>query len=255
MKNNHGSIGLMYHGTPTSHPVANYSLQASLFERHIIYLKRNGWYFAKISELLQSKSLSPKTVGLTFDDGYADNFENAYLPLIEHNIKATWFITTDYIGKHAKWMGPHSEQTKILSANQLQEMSAAGMEIGSHTCSHPDLSKLPFEKQLDELIRSKHILEDLLQKPITGFAYPFGKYNEDTLKAVNAAGYKWACSTRSGWFKKDDNPLLIRRVTIFSDDTTAVLARKLMFADNDVSWKKLTHYYMQRLKTKFSNIK
>ncbi|HBA65905.1 MAG TPA: polysaccharide deacetylase family protein [Methylococcaceae bacterium] len=249
--NNHKLITLMYHGTPTASPITNYSLRACLFQRHLAYLKNNGWHFVKVSELLEDKNFPPKTIVLTFDDGYADNFENAFLPLIENGMKATWFIVTDCIGKHAQWMPPPSEQTKMLSANQIREMSDAGMEIGSHTCSHRDLSQLPFQQQLDELTRSKHKLEDLLQKPITGFAYPFGRYNEDTLKAVSAAGYEWACSTRSGWHNKNESPLLIRRVTIFAGDTTAVLERKLMFADNDVSWKKIAHYYAQRLKAKF----
>lgn len=250
--NNHKSITLMYHGTPTASPITNYSLQASLFQRHLTYLKKNRWDFAKISDLLKDKHLPPQTATLTFDDGYADNFENAFLPLVENGMKATWFITTDCIGKYAQWMGPPSEQTKMLSADQLREMSDAGMEIGSHTCSHPDLPQLSFQQQLDELTRSKQLLEDLLQKPVTGFAYPFGRYNEDTLKALQAAGYQWACSTRSGWFKKEDNPFLIRRVTVFSGDTSSVLARKLNFADNDVSLKKLASYYLQRLKTKLT---
>ncbi len=168
-------------------------------------------------------------------------------------MKATWFITTDCIGKHAGWMGPPSEQTKMLAADQLREMSAAGMEIGSHTCSHPDLSTLSLQQQTLELSESKHLLEDLLQTSVTGFAYPYGRYNEESLTAIKAAGYHWACSTRSGRFDKEQNPLLIRRVTIFSGDTPAVLARKLTFADNDVSWKKLASYYTQRLKSKFSS--
>ncbi|MBE0437650.1 MAG: polysaccharide deacetylase family protein [Methylomicrobium sp.] len=253
MNHNRGPICLMYHGTPTAYPITNYSLKSSLFKSHLNFLKTNVSHFAKVSELLQSQRLPPKSVALTFDDGYANNFENAFLPLIENNMKATWFITTDCIGKYAEWMGPPSEQTKMLSADQLREMSDAGMEIGSHTCSHPDLSQLSFKQKLEELTRSKQLLEDLLQKPVTGFAYPFGRYNEDTLKAVRAAGYEWACSTRSGWFKKEDDPLLIRRVTIFSGDTPSILARKLCFADNDVSLTKLATYYLQRLKTKLTN--
>ena len=245
-------IVLMYHGTPTATPRANYSLKASLIQRHLTYLKKNGWHLVKVSELLQDKVFPRKTVALTFDDGYADNFENAFFPLVDNGMTATWFISTDCIGNHAEWMGPHSEQTKMLSSDQLRQMSDAGMEIGSHTCSHPDLSKLTFQQQTHELYESKNILEEILKKPVNGFAYPFGRYNEDTLKAVSEAGYEWACSTRSGWFNKTDSPFLIRRVTIFTGDTADVLARKLIFADNDVSWKKIAHYYSLRLKAKFT---
>ncbi|MBL1264989.1 polysaccharide deacetylase family protein [Methylomicrobium sp. RS1] len=251
MKSKQSPIVLMYHGTTNNYPVSKYSIQASQFKKHLIYLRKNGWHTVCLSELCTPDDLPDKTVALTFDDGYADNFENAFLPLLENNMKATWFITTDGIGKHAEWMGPPSEQTKMLTASQLSEMSAAGMEIGSHTCSHPDLSQATFEQQARELSESKQLLEALLQKPVKGFAYPFGRYNEESLTAITATGYDWACSTRSGWFDKEPNPLLIRRVTIFADDTAAILARKLAFADNDVSWKKMANYYSQRLKAKF----
>lgn len=246
-------ISLMYHGTPKGKPFSQYSIYSTQFNKHIKFFKKNNWHLITLTELQKQSDLLNNQLAVTFDDGYADNFENAFLPLIENGMKATWFITTDCIGKYAQWMGSPSEQTKMLSADQIREMSDAGMEIGSHTCSHPDLSLLPFQQQSDELTRSKHLLEDLLHKPITGFAYPFGRYNEDTLKAVRVAGYEWACSTRSGWFKKEDDPLLIRRVTIFSGDTSSVLARKLSFADNDVSLTKLADYYLQRLKTKLTN--
>jgi peptidoglycan/xylan/chitin deacetylase (PgdA/CDA1 family) len=240
----------MYHGTPKHPPISNYSIPAAQFYRHLTYLKKNGWHTTSISDLLKSSNLPDKTVALTFDDGYADNYENAFLPLLEKNMKATWFITTDCIGRHAKWMGQPSSQTQMLTTGQLREMSAAGMEIGSHTCSHPDLSTLSFQQQKQELSKSQHVLEDLLQTFVTGFAYPYGRYNEESLTAAKEVGYHWACSTRSGWLHKEQNPLLIRRVTIFAGDTTAVLARKLIFADNDVGWKKMVAYYGTRLKGK-----
>ena len=241
-----GPIVLMYHGTTFGKPSSEYSIEARLFKKHIAYLADNGWQTRLIKDLACPELLTPKTVIITFDDGYADNFEGAFLPLVEHNMKATWFITTDCIGKYAVWMGPKSMETRMLDDQQLREMSHQGMEIGSHTCSHPDLGRLPYAEQLEQVRASKEHLESLLDSSVHSFAYPYGRYNTESLIALKKVGYQFACSVRSGWSLKGSDFLTIRRVTVFSGDTPSILARKLAFADNDVSWRKLFGYYLKR---------
>lgn len=243
-------IVLMYHATPLNNPKSRYSIRADRFSKHLDYLKKQAWHTALFNELNRPKSLPNKTVLLTFDDGYADNYENAFLPLLDHDMKATWFITTDCIGEHALWMGDKTAETRMLSSNQLKEMNQQGMEIASHTCSHPDLSTLPYSNQLKELKQSKETLESIISEKISSFAYPYGRYNQDSIKAVEQTGYTQACSVRSGFYRNNENPFLIRRVTIFDTDTVSTLARKLIFAENDVSWSHLSHYYLQRIKHK-----
>ena len=240
----------MYHGTPKSQPLSKYSIRADRFNAHLRYLKKQGWHTALFRELHAISALPEKTVVLTFDDGYADNFEGAFLPLVKNNMKATWFITTDCIGKHAHWMGPPSTQTQMLTAEQILQMEKAGMEIGSHTCSHPDLTTLSYQQQQDEMTQSKQILEAITHGKISSFAYPYGRYNDDSIAAAKAADYQLACTASPGWFGSEKNPLLVRRITIFANDSVSTLARKLAFADNDVSWKKMTRYYYQRIKDK-----
>lgn len=243
-------IVLMYHGTPDTKPSTQYSIQAKKFVAQLKYLKKNGWHTALIKDLKEPNKLSDKTVLLTFDDGYADNYYGAFHPLLEFDMKATWFITSNCIDKHAHWMGAETNETKILSGLQLKNMVQQGMEIASHTCSHPDLSTLAYSKQFEELKQSKKTLESILTSEIVSFAYPYGRYNQETLMATKQAGYNLACSTRSGFYQSTDNPLLIRRVTIFDTDTVSTLARKLVFADNNVSWNHLSRYYWQRLKNR-----
>lgn len=240
----------MYHGTPKSSPSSQYSIQTGKFISHIKYLKKNGWHTALVKDLIKPNELPDKTILLTFDDGYADNYQGAFLPLLELEMKATWFITTHCIDKHAQWMGNDSEETRMLSIDQLKKMQQKGMEIASHTCSHPDLTTLSYSGQLEELQQSKAALESILADKITSFAYPYGRYNQDTIKAVKHAGYTQACSVRSGFYRNSESPLLIRRVTIFDTDTVATLTRKLIYAENDVSWNRLSRYYLQRLKHK-----
>jgi peptidoglycan/xylan/chitin deacetylase (PgdA/CDA1 family) len=241
----------MYHGTPDQKPASSYSIQSRLFKQHIRHLKQNGWHSACIRDLATPDLLQPKTIMITFDDGYLDNFENAYLPLMEHNMRATWFITTNVIGSHAHWMGEFDEM-RMLTEEHLAEMTSNGMEIGSHTCSHPDLTSLAYTEQLKELQRSREQLEDIVDQPVTSLAYPFGRYNTDSLQAAEKSGYTFACSTRSGHQAHSESMLQLRRVTIFDGDSVSTLARKLVFADNDVSWKKMARYYTSRLASKLT---
>ncbi len=243
-------IILMYHGTPKDTPSSQYSIKAVTFRRHIEYLKRFGWRTATFKELLYPNTISDKTVILTFDDGYADNYEGAFRVLLDHSMTATWFITSGHIGKHALWRGAESAETQILTKHQLREMLAHGMEIASHTYSHPDLTKLTYNEQLIELIRSKEEIEEVINETVPSFAYPYGRYNQDTIRAVSDAGYQIACSVRSGRFSISDSPYLIPRITIFSSDSVSIFARKLKFVDNDVSYRKIIRYYLRRLQSR-----
>lgn len=247
---NRGPIVLMYHGTTVGRPSSQYSIEARLFKQHVAYLADNGWQTRLIKDLACPELLTPKTVIITFDDGYADNFEGALLPLVDHNMQATWFITTDCIGKYANWMGSNRPETRMLDKQQLREMADQGMEIGSHTCSHPDLGSLTYTEQLEQVRASKEMLESLLDNSVLSFAYPYGRYNTESVKALRKTGYQFACSVRSGWSLKGSDFLAIRRVTVFSEDSTSILSRKLAFADNDVSWGKLFRYYLKRAESR-----
>lgn len=248
-------IVLMYHGTPKETPISRYSLQARLFKKHIQYFKKNGWHTALFRDLLDIKSLPEKTVILTFDDGYLDNYLGAYLPLLENQMKATWFIATKHISNSANWLPFRSPQNDLLSHEQILDMHRNQMEIGSHTCSHRELPSLHLNAQIDELIHSKKLLETLTNSSVTSLAYPFGRYNTDSLIAAREAGYNLACTTQPGWLHLEPNPLLIRRITIFSGDDDKILARKLSFADNDVSWPKVMRYYSDRLLDRLGLVK
>ena len=242
-------IVLMYHGTPRTNPSSPYSIRSDKFVEHLNYLKSNGWHTALASDLINRHSdpLPDKTVLLTFDDGYADNYEGAFLPLLEQGMTASWYITTHCINDYAQWMGANCCETKMLNESQINEMAQEGMEIGAHTCSHPDLTTIPYTQQLAEVLQSKSRLEKIIKKEVSSFAYPYGRVNEDAIKSVRTADYQLAFTVKPGFYNDQEDPLLIRRVTIFSTDSVATLKRKLQFADNDVSWKKVASYYSKRV--------
>ena len=203
-----------------------------------------------VSDLERAEKLPLRTVVITFDDGYANNFENGFELLLEQGMCATWFIVTRDIGKRSRWTGPKLPDRTILSRNQLRQMAAAGMEIGAHTRTHSHLPELDQPTIWDEVSGSRKDLEDILRRPVTSFAYPYGHYNQDCIAAVRKAGYRVACSARTGWFGNDSDLLQIRRVAVFSHDGLATFARKLAFADNEVGWWKMTKYAAGRVRSR-----
>ena len=131
------------------------------------------------------------SAALTFDDGFADNL-HALVPLLRaHRASATVFVVSGWLG------GCHSAppRSPILTAEELRTLAAAGVEIGSHTVTHPDLSALDYDEALAELATSKHELEGVLDAPVDVVAYPFGNANPITLAACAGAGYRAACRT------------------------------------------------------------
>ncbi len=239
---------LMYHGTPpASRPTSQYDIGARRFRQHLDLLQKAGWQTVRVSDLVGGELSQNKTVVLTLDDGYANNYAGAFKPLVERGMVATWFVVSNLIGKQATWKRRDSNPEPLFSASQLRELAAAGMEIGSHSCSHPDLSRESPDKVVRELVESRKTLEDLLGQEITSFAYPYGFFNEDTVRLTAECGYKTACTARAGWHKSDQDPMTLRRVTVFSRDTPATLARKIAFADNEFGWGRFIGYMVGRL--------
>jgi len=240
---------LMYHGTTpgNARPSSRYSTRASSFIDHLTLIKKYGWNTIRLRDLAGPNKLPPRSLAITFDDGYSNNYEGAYLPLVERGMCATWFIVTRDNERYAGWMDSKIEENRLLSHEQLGEMAAGGMEIGAHTCTHPDLTRIDRPAVSSEVAGSRAELEDMLGMAVTSFAYPFGRWNEMVVDVVRSAGFTLACGVRPGWVDTDSEPFLLRRITIFADDTPATFIRKLIFATNEANWKKMTRYLTERL--------
>jgi len=252
--NNHeknGFVSMMYHSiTPgASRPAWQWALSFKRFEEQLALLQDFGWTTVLAGELAAIDALPAKSVLLTFDDGYADNYA-AFEALTQRGMKASWYVVTRDLGQTASWRDDDAPRLPLLTPSQLLEMHAAGMEIGSHTHSHCRLTQASREQIEAELTRSRAILSDLLDRPVMSFAYPYGLYNESVMSAVQTAGYRVALTTRPGFGLVNQNLLAVRRVSIMADDTLSSFARKLAFADNDVSWSKLGRYVGDRIKAR-----
>lgn len=245
-----GPVVLMYHSVESkinSGPNV-WSVSAATFRSHLRLLQSERWHTACIRELRYAESLPLRTVLITFDDGFENNFDNGFRLLREADMKATWFVVTNSIGKYSHWEQENVPSKPMLSVEQLKEMVEAGMEVGAHTRNHRRLAGINAELLWDEVLGSKEDLEGILGHPVVSFAYPYGEFNDPCVEAVRDAGYRVACSARPGWFGSEPDLLRVRRVSVFSHDNASVLARKLAFADNNVGWWRMAKYASDRLR-------
>lgn len=191
---------LLYHHVLPEGDAAGLSAEDGLFFRHspeafrfhLEELRRRGYRFGSVEGLVRKIhdgiAEDDRSAFVTFDDGWRNQYEHALPILRARGIPATFFVTTDHLRKGvtcAKRMGPA----------ELRALVDAGMTIGSHTRTHPDLVRLDDTRLEDELRGSRQDLEDLLGRPVTLFAYPGGSLSARVVRAVRRAGYEAACSS------------------------------------------------------------
>lgn len=179
------------------------------FREQMKYLKDNGYTTLTLAEAYaffkEDKPVPQKSVVLTFDDGYVDNYNNAFPVLKEFGLKGTVFMITDLVDKYAGY----------LNSEQLKEMDKYGFDVESHTVNHdPPLNELSYEKQYETLKNSKDFLEKTLNKKVEFFAYPYGKWNQNSIKALQELEYKMAVTTAGEVADKSNGIYTLNRTYI-----------------------------------------
>ncbi len=178
-----------------------------LFREHLQAIKDSGYTTITLHELYDylynGAEIPKKSVVITLDDGYKDNYTNAFSILKEFKMKATMFIIADYL-----------DGDVYVLPSQVKEMSDYGIDIEDHTLTHKELSTLNYDGQLKEVKESKIKLENITGKKINFIAYPSGSYNDETLKAVKEAGYSMAFTVKKGQAHKGDSQYEINRVLV-----------------------------------------
>ena len=193
-----GLLALMYHHighTNTADEQYPFTISPRRFEEQLDMLQKHGFSPVGLDELKAAASsgrrLPEKPVLLTFDDGYADNFQNLFPILQKRGVKVLIFLITDFIGKEPGYM----------SWEQVLQMQQSGLvQFGSHTASHARLRRLPEEEILRELTQSKKTLEEKLGVACEAFCYPFGSggFDKRVRPLVFRAGYLFDFSTKPG---------------------------------------------------------
>ena len=206
--NQHPRI-LMYHMIAEPIPGAKFNglrVKSKDFERQVAWLKSNQWHFVTVSELMAEWSQLPaKTVAITFDDGFEDNYSAALPILQKYDAKATVYLVCDR--EQNDWSTKKKEhhnsgelaQVPKLSDTQVQTMVNTGhIEIGAHTVSHANLTALTESDSREEIVNSKNALEKQFGIVVSSFAYPFGIYNKSHCQQASEAGFTSAVTTNGG---------------------------------------------------------
>ncbi|GAA0589043.1 polysaccharide deacetylase family protein [Actinomadura livida] len=166
------------------------------FERQMAWLRTRGLRGVGVAELLDARAAGRERglVGLTFDDGYADFATRALPVLVRYGFGATAFIVSGRTGTYNAWDdGPRKP---LMTDEQLRTVAAAGIEIASHGRHHVSLPETDDTELREELEESRARLEEVVEGPVTGFAFPYGHATEREVEAARAAGYDYACHIR-----------------------------------------------------------
>lgn len=178
-----------------------------------------GFEFRTVSELLADRGGDgrprPGVAALSFDDGMRDNHSMALPMLRDLGIPATFYIATGFIGARNPFLPPATGE-RMMNPAELRDLAAAGMELGGHTVSHPDLSQLSYDDCLHEIATGRQQLLDATGVLATTFAYPFGLYADPARAAARDAGFD-AAVTCNGLGSEDD-PFAMPRTLLWGTD-------------------------------------
>lgn len=210
---------LMYHSI--SDHRALYAVQPKNFAWQMAYLKGGNFNVISLARLVDllavQKEIPDKTVILTFDDGYEDNYLNVFPLLKKYNFPATIFLSAGLIG------GQRESKSQdiilnILNWPQIEEMHQSGLiDFQPHTVSHPKLAKISREIAVQEIVESKKLIEKRLNKQCRIFSYPYGNYNQSIIEILKGNGFTAAVTVKPGFIQAEDRetPFELRRNFVF----------------------------------------
>jgi peptidoglycan/xylan/chitin deacetylase (PgdA/CDA1 family) len=183
-----------------------------LFARQLGELQAAGFTSGVLAECAGPRR--GKRVVITFDDGYVNVLRHGLGPLASATFTAVQFLVASLLGRQNDWDVPQGEAPEpIMDAAQVRDWLAAGHEIGSHTMTHPFLTKIPLSQAREEITASRKQLEDLFGRPILHFCYPYGDWSCGVRDLVAEAGYLTACTTESGLNDGAADRFALRRFT------------------------------------------
>lgn len=234
------AIVLMYHNIGT--PPKNATLKGlyvtpRMFRLQMWYLKAAGFKVVSMDDIIafmDGRKTGQRLVALTFDDGFQDFYDNAHPVLEEYGYPSTVFLVSDLIGRHNIWDCERlNVKKRLMDWDTIIKLKAHKVTFGSHTKTHPFLTKLPDKEMHNEIQNSRAELERRLAMPVRFFCYPYGDYDAKVMELTARAGYAGALTTKRGLVCKTDNPLEIPRSIVRLTTSPLLFLYKLHSAYED----------------------
>ncbi len=207
---------LIYHSVAPHGPLQTslqryYDVAPEQFAKQMQYLRDNGWSIIALDYLAdaleQNISLPPKSIVITLDDGWENQYKWAYPILKKYGYTATFFVFTRAI-----------DSSGFMTWDEVKTLDENGMTIGGHTRTHPYLADITDPVALrSEIIGGKGIIENRIGRPIYTFAYPYGHYNDQIIDIVKEAGYKTARSTYYGTHNAAEELYKLKSIEVTDD--------------------------------------
>jgi peptidoglycan/xylan/chitin deacetylase (PgdA/CDA1 family) len=190
-----------------------YTVTPTEFHRQMEHLRRN-YEILPVKDIVEfaagRKRLPRNAVAITLDDGFSDIFSYVYPYLKRHCLPATIFVATEYVGREFPLDGL---SLKMLSWDQIVEMSRNNVAIGAHTATHSDLSRDSCEEARENIMMSKEQIERRTGKQVEYFAYPYSRYNSEIIRLVRLLGFK-AAFGGDGLIRRGDFILALNRIEV-----------------------------------------
>jgi peptidoglycan/xylan/chitin deacetylase (PgdA/CDA1 family) len=211
-------------------PFRSLYVSPAAFARQMAWLKFWGYTGLSMPALVPylNGGKRGKVVGITFDDGYLNNLQYAMPVLQRHGFSSTCYAVSDLVGKTNQWDADIGiAQTPLMDAAQLRQWHAGGQDVGAHTRHHVHLSAQDDALSVDQIARSKTVLEEAVQAPVAHFCYPYGDYQPRHTTMAREAGYATATTTQRGRSTAANDAFQLPRVAVLRSTTLAQFALKL----------------------------
>ncbi len=203
---------LMYHSVYPDAPYSNrLAVSVKTFERQMEFLRKHKYNVMPVDDLAtlikEKRNIPPRTVAITFDDGYKNNYTYAFPLLKKYNIPATIFIIVNEVGR------PENDR---LGWDEIKIMQDSGLiTFGSHAIGPDPLTEIRSEEELrSQIFDSKKILEQKLGREVKAFSYPEGRFTPYIRQLVIDAGYKVGMATNPGRKFSNDDIFALKRLRI-----------------------------------------
>ena len=191
------------------------NVDTTIFESQMTYLINSGYQTISLDQvaqaLLNNQQLPPKSIALTFDDGYRDFYLFAFPIITKYNLRANLFISTGLV-----------ENEDYLTWNQLKEMVSSNQVFAyNHTWSHANIASVSQAKMESEVQTAQKQLVDYLGTSPKIFAYPYGQISQNTINYLSQNGFLAAASTIQGKNQCQSDIFRLQRIRIGNSSLSA----------------------------------